>query len=470
MPSAAPALQRKRQREHLSAQVENDRTAKRRKTNEYTPRFWDTLSKVRLTRRALKEFDRRCELDVFAPVSEQRRAGRTRERLLRSDHRRLNQLASGGGPDLSALRGYRNPAIKVYTMRQHSSQSRKRGWSSGLSKSSASGKTKSTTPYSGEFEQKLVDQGVYPDGYEEQDDDDSQREPRNIEAIRYALAQTRGSLSPSRFSATAFSHFKRDNRRAKSESKAMSDVIPTIAGSKDKESECAGDVPFTRLKKFDPDLSTPKPDIYYGAKPARINRRVRHDLADYIVPSSRASLPAAPNFFLEGKSASGRADVAQNQAMYDGAIGARGMLQLQNYRKPTLAYDGNAYTMAASYCDGQLKIYATHPRESTTGGTEYYMTQVNSYAMTGNENGFRQGAAAFRNARDWTQQQRDDLISKANSAALRVSADRISVNQAGSNAEASSLATGGSFSSETSADELTLDHGIVAKRRRPAPP
>lgn len=353
-------------------------------------------------------------------------------------------------------------------MSQQSSQSRKRGLSSRSSKSSASGKTKSTTPYSGEFEQKLVDQGVYPDGYEEQEDD-SQREPHNIEAIRYALAQTRGSLSPSRFSAGAFCQFKRDNRRAKTESKAMSDVIPTIAGSKDKESECAGDVPFTRLKKFDPDLSTPKPDIYYGAKPAQINRRVRRDLADYIVPSSRSSLPAAPNFFLEGKSASGRPDVAQNQAMYDGAIGARGMLQLQNYRKPTLAYDGNAYTMAASYCDGQLKIYATHPRESTMGGTEYYTTQVNSYAMTGNENGFRQGAAAYRNARDWTQQQRDDFISRANSAALRMSADRISVSQTKSNAEASSFASGRSFSSETSADELTLNHGTVAKRRRPAP-
>lgn len=139
--------------------------------------------------------------------------------------------------------------------------------------------------------------------------------------------------------------------------------------------------------------------------------------------------------------------MAQNQAMYDGAIGARGMLQLQNYREPKLAYDGNAYTMAASYCDGQLKIYATHPRESTMGETEYCMTQVNSYAMTGNENGFRQGAAAYRNARDWTQRQRDEFIGKANAAALRISADGDLVSQTESNAKASSLAAGGSFSS-----------------------
>lgn len=46
----------------------------------------------------------------------------------------------------------------------------------------------------------------------------------------------------------------------------MLDIISTIARSKDKELECARDVPFTRLKKFDPNLSTPKPNIYYGTK------------------------------------------------------------------------------------------------------------------------------------------------------------------------------------------------------------
>lgn len=37
--------------------------------------------------------------------------------------------------------------------------------------------------------------------------------------------------------------------------------------------------------------------------------------------------------------------------------------------------------------------------------------------MTGNINTFRQGATAFRNARDWAQEQRDTFISAANERA-----------------------------------------------------
>ncbi|KAF2214175.1 hypothetical protein CERZMDRAFT_83547 [Cercospora zeae-maydis SCOH1-5] len=171
--------------------------------------------------------------------------------------------------------------------------------------------------------------------------------------------------------------------------------------------------------------SAPKPDIYYGAKPSQLDRRVRRDLAGYIVPSGRSDLPAAPNFFLEGKSAAGRADVAQNQAMYDGAVGARAMLQLQNYGQPTPRYDGNAYTVTSTYHPGTgtLQMYATHPRPSVApaGEPQYYMTQLDGHYMTGTSDNFRKGAAAYRNARDWTQQQRDRLISGANAVAQTMS-------------------------------------------------
>lgn len=81
MPSATPALPRKRLREHASAQVanENDQcsTAKWGKTNtprDYPPHFGDTLSKVHLTQRAFKELDYRCSPGVITPIGiEQRR-------------------------------------------------------------------------------------------------------------------------------------------------------------------------------------------------------------------------------------------------------------------------------------------------------------------------------------------------------------------------------------------------------------
>jgi hypothetical protein len=45
------------------------------------------------------------------------------------------------------------------------------------------------------------------------------------------------------------------------------------------------------------------------------------------------------------------------------------------------------------------------------------MTQVEAFALTRNANTFREGVGAFRNARDWAQEQRDMFISAANERA-----------------------------------------------------
>ncbi len=46
------------------------------------------------------------------------------------------------------------------------------------------------------------------------------------------------------------------------------------------------------------------------------------------------------------------------------------------------------------------------------------ITQVYSWALDGDADKFREGAAAFRNARDWAQEQRDAFI-KAAKATIR---------------------------------------------------
>lgn len=70
------------------------------------PRFWDTLSKIRLTRGALKEFERRnvhekCRPHYIAIANIGCAKGRARQRLKR--------LAHSGGLDLSHLRGVSLP-------------------------------------------------------------------------------------------------------------------------------------------------------------------------------------------------------------------------------------------------------------------------------------------------------------------------------------------------------------------------
>ncbi|KAF2158723.1 hypothetical protein M409DRAFT_61439 [Zasmidium cellare ATCC 36951] len=132
----------------------------------------------------------------------------------------------------------------------------------------------------------------------------------------------------------------------------------------------------------------------------------------------------------------------------------RGMFQLQNY--------GSTVPV-----EGTLKFYTTQPRQSTTSQTEYYVTQLGAYAMTHAPETFRQGAAAYRNSREWTQKQRDQFIVDANAAALRMSNEVVSVSQTESRTEeASPTSNQGSFSSETSVDQLALDSQGSAKRRR----
>ena len=60
-------------------------------------------------------------------------------------------------------------------------------------------------------------------------------------------------------------------------------------------------------------------------------------------------------------------------------------------------------------------MYTSHPAQPNGPGSrsEYYMTQLRSFAMTDTAETFRQGATAFRNVRDW-KEQRDEAIRWAN--------------------------------------------------------
>jgi hypothetical protein len=68
----------------------------------------------------------------------------------------------------------------------------------------------------------------------------------------------------------------------------------------------------------------------------------------------------APNFFLAAKGPDGSAAVANRQACYDGALGARGMQSLQSYRQDEPVYDNNAFTLTSIYHNGSLEMYTTH--------------------------------------------------------------------------------------------------------------
>lgn len=321
--------------------------------------------------------------------------------------------------------------------------------------SDTSSKTRRTSAYDGGFEQHLIDHNVYPEGY---GGFSNLREPHNCEEIHARLAIPRASLSPSRFSREDFWNFKEKNQDALTENKVMSKVFPIIAGTCDIPSQ--ENLLFGNLKDLtDGSITKAKPDFFDGTRPAELHRQIRADLDPYIVPSTNTTAPCVPNFFTEGKGADGSSAVCKRQALYDGALGARGVHELRSYIDGGKSYDNNAYTITSTYHGGtgDLTIYSTHPTPSNDpqNPIEYRMTQLDGWKMTRAPDTFRQGATALRNARDWAQEKRKELIAAANGKALNPESSELD----SSTHSFMSPSTNGIIDqeSDTSTDELTLE-------------
>lgn len=100
-------------------------------------------------------------------------------------------------------------------------------------------------------------------------------------------------------------------------------MIPIIEGKTADDKCVEGDVLFTNLTPLTNNMLTAaKPDLYYGARPEQLDRRVRDELSGHIIPSTQDDLPIAPNFFLAAKGPNGTAAVARRHACYDGALGS----------------------------------------------------------------------------------------------------------------------------------------------------
>ena len=178
------------------------------------------------------------------------------------------------------------------------------------------------------------------------------------------------------------------------------------------------------------------------------------------MPSTNTAAPCLPNFFTEAKGPKGTTDVCKLQALYDGALGARGIYELRSYIGQETLFDNNTYTITSTYhYSGLLTMYTTHPTafKSSTNPIEYRMTQLRSFAMTDAPDTFQQGAGALRNTRDWAKEKREELITAANGKTLDPGQSSLVSSTDSFVLLSSNEAT--HPKSETSADELALDVG-----------
>ncbi|KAF5020417.1 hypothetical protein F66182_7544 [Fusarium sp. NRRL 66182] len=383
----------------------------------FPPDFYNNLSKVWLTPRALRELDRRNEkLPLSKPTTGVGSRRAKLSALARFGVPELALFATAGGPDLSDLQGYPVPAGITHAMASPSASCSSSQPTKSTKPTTVS--TKRSTAYDANFRQHCKDHHIYPPFYKFPD---GRRPPKpaNLNGIRQALKVPRRSLSPSVASEEAFEEFQHKNT-TKSEGTVMRNIIPLIAGDADILNE--GHLPFTNLASITEDTTVnPNPDFFDGAHPEAVDQEVREALDRIIIPTKKAGTPIAPNLFLEAKSSGGTLDVAEGQAILDGAYGTIIMHSLQNHLLDMPMYDGNAYTFTATFLGGYLNLYAHYLTAPAAPGQTpgCHITQLKAYALTGDHEVWLEGIVAFRNMRKLAKEYRDRFIEMANSRARK---------------------------------------------------
>jgi hypothetical protein len=192
-----------------------------------------------------------------------------------------------------------------------SSQSGFRKRAKSEKESNTSSTTRKSSAYNRDFEQHLIDHDIYPEEY---DNDEDSEEPANMEDINQRLAQSRSSLSSSRFTREQFLNFKKKNREALTENKVMSKVFPIIAGTADIPSQ--KNLSFGNFKDLtDGSITKGQPDFYDGSRPANLDKRIRDELGPYVVPSTNTAAPCVPNFYTGERSQRGYISMQESSSV-----------------------------------------------------------------------------------------------------------------------------------------------------------
>lgn len=267
---------------------------RRQSQQETNTAYWDSLSKLWLTRRALDKLARR----------NRRRASPVRTTvardldlcdepdLLKNLSKQFKRFVRHGGPDLRDLTGvslipkrsksllissfqYRvpptaNSTAHIMPSKQSSSrtQSGSRNTLGDSTARTTTSKTRKTSPYDPNFEQNLIDILTIAFILMIMTLSDPSR-PNNENEILDKLGRPRASLSPSQFPEKEFRSFKEKNSRALNEDDVKIDVFPMIQGNVRIPS--ARNLVFGNLEPLPHgNLVVAKPDFYIVSRISRI--------------------------------------------------------------------------------------------------------------------------------------------------------------------------------------------------------
>lgn len=298
------------------------------------------------------------------------------------------------------------------------------------------------------FEQLLVDNGVYPPGYDYTlEGYPEPRYPRNWDEIISRAKERRPSLEKIlRMGTQGMEILANTNRIAWTEKDVAVHTFPDITGegASSTTAELDGEFrytydegninfenqrmnePFDNIEPFFKGFShhehghfpRAQPTLYDGVARGALYAELLERFSTYISPSTDETAPILPNFFAECKGRLGSSLVAERQALYDGVLGVRAMHALQSaWNEGYMDFDDNSYTIASTFRTGELELYTVHATFSNTAcRPEYHMNLVGRWYILGSPDAFREGVCAFRNLRDWARGKRDEFVEKANGA------------------------------------------------------
>jgi hypothetical protein len=394
--------------------------------------YWDRLSLIHLTKSALQELGRRVgpcpaqALDVSVDLG-----------CTDGDEEGLKRFARHGGPDLRDLRGYPSPSLTMQAPSRRGSAASSRGRKrrhdgteiTTHSESKSQSRTRiseSSGPYSQNFQQMLCDHNILD---YHQSTLMKIPAPLNREELRILMDRERDSLSPSCFGQEEYETFEDQTAqagRAKSES-AADRLLMTIEGKPSYADGRSGSFPFRNLRALN-NIANPvpgNPDIYYGAQPEQLWRSIRKDLSTLIEPSTDDSRPILPNFSIAVKGEAGTPAVANRQAAYYGALGARSMEALRQFAQPDEHHDGRTRAITSIYQSKVFQFYTCQVR-TVNKHEQYSIHHLRTFALANGLEDLRNCTKAFRNLRDWAKEQRDTLIADANARVQGLPADVLS--------------------------------------------
>ncbi|KAI0546838.1 hypothetical protein F4679DRAFT_587056 [Xylaria curta] len=408
-------------RDHQPSKKVKSSHQNQRQPSNFPPEVYDRFPKIWLTRRVLRELDRR-NCDRFPrPLAAQKQPIKKVAQAVRKPSLGLSRFARRGGPNLCDPRGVLlfycflnillsstneplqclDPTDATWTMASSSTP---------VPRSRPTAKSGRASAYDANFFQVCRDHCIYSCKYKFLDSSRAP-EPANLDEIRQALKSGEFPL-PSEGDHTRYE----ESNYFMAEATVMRAVIPfltpVIPGAPNN-----GDTLFNNLTSLTRNETvTPKPDHYEGVHPDTVDKTIRDKLFNIIVPTKSSSI-MVPNFFLEAKDPTGTKMVSDGQAMLDGAHGARLMHALQNYDIANPVYDDKAYTFSATLVDDILRLYAHHVATAAPGEQpHYYISLIDTHNLI-NQESYSQAVRALGNL--WVQARdfRDHFIKVANARA-----------------------------------------------------